>query len=137
MKPFLRAAFHLTPLQALLILFFGAVKYWIVSTGIEKQIKGSFLIVAVSTFFIFLIALGIEGAIENKGKTFESWLQEHPVSGKHMVIGIFVKWARIIPIAIGYLFFAYMITPTSFTLLLALFAGIVIANIVTYVTRKN
>jgi hypothetical protein len=136
MKNFLRAAFKITLFQISVILISGAIKYWMVSTGISSQLQTPFLITAGCAFFILLLALGIGGIIENKGQSFESWVQEHSKSRKHAAIGNFVKWGQIIPLALGYLLFIYFIAPTSFALFLTLLAGIVIGNITSYLSGK-
>jgi hypothetical protein len=137
MKNFLKAAFDITLFQLVFILVSAGIKYVIDTTGISKQLQLPFLIIAAVAVLILLIAFGIQGIIENKGLPFDDWLHQNNGAGKRWFIGKFVSWSQAIPVILAYLFFVYMIAPTSFTMLLVLYIGLVIRNIFNYFTKKQ
>jgi hypothetical protein len=137
MKKFIAAAFHITLFQGLLFLSLSVLKYRISSYGMDEHLKLPLIIVGIVAFLLLLTALGISGYLENKGYTVESWVAARPNSKLRIWIAQFVQWGQILPIVFGYTLILYIITPTSLTLFIALFVGIVLRNIIEYVTKKK
>jgi hypothetical protein len=103
----------------------------------DEHLKLPLIIVGIVAFLLLLTALGISGYLENKGYTVESWVAARPNSKLRIWIAQFVQWGQILPIVFGYTLILYIITPTSLTLFIALFVGIVLRNIIEYVTKKK
>ena len=137
MKKFISAAFHFTLFQVLLILSLSGLKYWISSYELDDHLKLPFVFIGVGAFLILLTALGIGGLLENQGHTVESWVVARPNSKVRILVAQFIKWGQVLPIGLGYSIVLYIITPTSLTLFLLFFVGIVLRNIVEYLTKKK
>lgn len=137
MKKFIAAAFHITLFQVLLFLSLSVLKYWVNSSGMDEHLKLPLIITGIGAFLLLLIALGIGGYLENQGYTVESWVAARPNSKLRIWIAHFVQWGQVLPIAFGYALILYIITPTSLTLFIALFAGIVLRNLIEYLTKKK
>jgi hypothetical protein len=137
MKKFIAAAFHITLFQVLLFLSLAALKYWMGSSGLDEHLKSPLVISGMGVFLLLITALSIGGYLENKGYTVESWVAARPDSKLRIWIAQFIQWGQVLPIAFGYLLILYIITPTSLTLFIALFAGIVFRNIIEYKTKKK
>ena len=137
MKKFLSAAFHITLFQVLLVVCLSGLKYWINYYGLGERLQLPLVFIGMGAFLLLLIALGIVGHLENKGYTAENWVAARPGSRMRIWIARFTQWGQVLPIALGYSFFLYMIMPTSLTLFIAFFSGIVIRNIIEYLARKK
>lgn len=137
MKKFIAAAFHITLFQVLLFLSLSVLKYWLSSSGMDEHLKLPLIIIGIVSFLFLLTVLGIGGYLENHGYTVESWVAARPNSKLRILIAQFVQWGQVLPIAIGYALTLYFFTPTSLTLFIALFVGIVLRNIIEYLTKKK
>lgn len=137
MKKFLRAAFDITLFQVLLVLSLSGIKYWINSHILVKRLEIPLVYIGMGAFLLLLIALCIIGYLENKGFTVDSWVAARPNSRMRIWIARFTHWGQILPIVLGYSFFLYIVTPTSLTLFIVFFAGIVLRNIYEYLTKKK
>ena len=138
MKKFLRAAFDITLFQVLLILSLSGLKYWINYNGFDESVQIYIVIIGMGALLLLLIALGIGGHLENKGYTVNNWVAARPTSRIRIWTARFIYWGQILPNALGFSLFLYLIMPTSLTLFIAFFAGIVIRNIIEYLgKRKN
>jgi hypothetical protein len=137
MKKFIAAAFHITLFQVLLFLSLSALKYWMSPSGLDEQLKLPFIIIGIGAFLLLITALSIGGYLENQGYTVESWVASRPNSKLRIWIAQFIQSGQVLPIAFGYLLVLYIITPSSLTLFIALFAGIVLRNIIEYLTKKK
>ena len=137
MKLFLKAVFNFSLFQIFLIIALGGAKYLLIERGLSGQLQGPFIVTFLISLFLLIVALGIVGHIENKGASFEAWQKEHAASKKHMLLANFVIWAMAIQIILWYLFFVYMIAPTSFSFFLFLLLGIVLRNIIDFFFKKK
>lgn len=102
-----------------------------------EHLKLPLVFIGFGTLLILLIAVGIGGYLENQGYTIESWLEARPNSRLRMLTAQFVQWGQVLPVVFGYALALYIITPTSLTLFITLFAGIVVRNIIEYFTTKK
>jgi hypothetical protein len=137
MKKFLAAAFHITLFQVLLVLGMSGLKYWMSSSGLGESFRLPLIFIGLGAFLILLTALGISGHLENQGYTVERWVAARPNSKMRVWIAQFIQWGQALPIALGYAFCLYVIMPTSLTLFIAFFIGIIIRNIIEYLTRTK
>jgi hypothetical protein len=137
MKKFIAAAFRITLFQVVLFLSLSVLKYWISFTGLGEHLKLPLMFIGIGAFIILLTALGIGGYLENQGYTVESWVAARPSSKLRIWIAQFIKWGQVLPIAFGYGLCLYVIMPTSLTLFIALFVGIVLRNIIEFLTQKK
>jgi hypothetical protein len=137
MRKFLAAAFHITLFQVLLVLSMSGLKYWLSSSGSGESFRLPLLFIGIGAFLLWLTALGISGHLENKGYTVERWIAARPHSKIRIWIAQFIQWGQVLPIALGYAFCLYVIMPTSLTLFIAFFIGIIIRNIIEYLTKKK
>ena len=137
MKKFLSAAFHITWFQLLLVLSLSGLKYWISSYALGQRLQLPLVFIGMGAFLLLLIALGIGGYLENKGYAVDNWVAARPNSRIRIWIARFTHWGQVLPIALGYSFFLYMIMPTSMTLFIVFFAGIVLRNIIEYLLLSN
>lgn len=137
MIKFLRAAFHITWFQVLLIGFFMALKYLVVTFKIDDRVKVPLVWTCIGAFFLLLLAYGLIGVIENKGFSYNEWETNTEKSRKKALLIWYIKWARIIPLLLGYSLFVYMMAPDSAGLLIALLAGIIVSNIVSFLANKK
>jgi hypothetical protein len=137
MRKFIAAAFHITLFQVLLFLSLSALKYCVSSSGLDEHLKLPLIIIGIGAFLLLITAFSIGGYLENQGYTVESWVASRPNSKLRIWIAQFIQWGQVLPIALGYLLVFYIITPTSLTLFVALFAGIILRNIIEYLTKKR
>jgi hypothetical protein len=137
MKKFLAVAFHITLFQVLLILVLSGVKYWMSSSGLSHRFQLPLVFIGIGAFLLLLTSLGIGGYLENKGYTVDSWVGSRPNSRIRIWIAQFIHWGQVLPIALCYSLFLYMIMPTSLTLFIVFFAGIVLGNILRYLTKSK
>ena len=137
MRKFVAAAFHITLFQVLLVLSLSGLKYWVSSSGLIEDFRLPLVFTGISALLLFLIALGIGAHFENQGYTTESWVAARPHSKIRIWIAQFVQWGQALPMALGYAFCLYVIMPTSLTLFIAFFAGIILRNIIEYLTKKK
>ena len=137
MKKFLETVFKISLFEILLMMVFTAVKYAITITGISEQIESPFIFACLAALLLFVIAVGIAGRIEDKWQSFDDWKEKHSTSPMHILIAAFVRWGQIVPISLGYLFFAYVIAPTSISFFLVLASAFVIRNALAYLLKKD
>ena len=137
MKQFLRAAFHFTWFQLLLVSFFIVLKYVVARFHIDEVIKLPLVWTFIAAFFLLLLAYSLIGVIENKGFSYAAWEANIERCRKKALLILFIKWARVIPMLLGYALFVYMIAPESVTMLIALLGGIVVSNIVSFFINKK
>lgn len=137
MIKFLRAAFHFTWFQVLLVVFFMSLKYAVTRFNIGDIIKTPLVWTCIAAFFSLLLSYGIIGIIENKGFSYETWEANGERSRKKALLIWFIKWSRIVPLLLGYSLFVYMVAPGSVSMLIALMAGIVIRNIFPFFVNKK
>lgn len=137
MKKFLATAFHITFFRVLLILSLSGLKYRMTSSGLSERLQLPLIWIGISAFILLITALGISGYIENKGYTVKSWVLARPTSKRRLWTARFIFWGQLVPSALGYSFCFYMFTPTSLSLFIALFTGIVLHNIIGYITKKK
>jgi hypothetical protein len=137
MRKLVAAAFHITLFQVLLVLSLSGLKHWLSSSGLDEHLQLPLVFIGVGAFLLLLTALGIVGYLENQGYTVESWVAARPNSKMRIWIAHFIQWGQMLPIALGYAFCLYVIMPTSLSLFIALFAGIIIRNIIEYLTKKR
>lgn len=136
MKKFLAAAFHITLFQVLLVLGLSGLKYWLISSGLGERFLLPLVFMGMGAFLFYLTAIGIGGYLENKGYTVESWLAARPNSKMRIRTAQFIHWGQVLPIALGYSLALFITMPSSLTLFIVYFAGIVIRNIIEYLTNK-
>lgn len=137
MKKFLRAAFNISLFQIFFIIVLGVTKYLMVETGLSGWLEVPFIVTFLLSWFLLIVAVGIQGYIENNCESFDSWDKRQSASKKHLLLVTFVKWGKIIPIILGWLIFVYMFALTSFTFFLLLLAGIVIRNTIDFFFKKE
>jgi len=137
MKKFLAAAFHITWFQVLLILSLSGLKYWIISSGLDYHLLLPAVFIGIAAFLFLLTSLGIGVFLENQGYKVEDWVAARPNSRIRIWTAQFIHWGQVVPILLCYSFFLYMIMPTSLTLFIAFFAGIILRNIIEYVIKKK
>jgi hypothetical protein len=137
MKKFLAAAFRITLFQVLLVVSLTGLKFFLNSYGLVERLQLPLVFIGIGAFLLLLTALGIGGYLENQGYTVESWVAARPNSKMRIRLAKFIHWGLVLPIALGYSVILYLFMPTSMTLLIAFFAGIVIRNIVEYLAKKN
>ncbi len=77
------------------------------------------------------------GLIENRGKSFDEWKSNPNKSTKEKLIGGFASWGVTIPSVLVGILWLYFLTPTSLYMAIALYAGIIIRNCITFVSKKH
>jgi TRAP-type C4-dicarboxylate transport system permease large subunit len=77
------------------------------------------------------------GIIENRGQSFEEWKANPKKSMKEKFVAGFASWGFTIPIILTYVVFFYMMAPTSISMFIALYAGIVISNCINFFSAKR
>jgi hypothetical protein len=75
--------------------------------------------------------------IENKGFSYAAWEANIERCRKKALLILFIKWARVIPMLLGYALFVYMMAPGSVSMLIALLGGMVISNMVSFFINKK
>jgi hypothetical protein len=128
MRKFLQAAFKISLWEILVILAFGAFKYILVTYELTDKISKPFIWICLGAGLLFLLALGVIGAIENKYGSYERWESEAKSSKRGSFIVTFVIWGQLIPTAFGCLLFIYLIAPTTLSVFVAFIVGIVLRN---------
>ncbi|NNV54462.1 hypothetical protein [Limnovirga soli] len=128
MKRFLLAAYKITLFQVLFISVMTGLKFILTVYKIEIP----FFWICLGTGVIFFFSLIIMGIIENRGKSFKEWSSEPNKSTIEKFIASFISWGIAIPLALTYVLFFYIITPTSFLMFISLYAGIVIGNCISF-----
>ncbi len=137
MKRFLQAAFKITLFQIIFIIVFASLKYVLDTYNVIDKIKTPFLWIFLGVGIIFVFAVATVGLIESRGTTFEEWNANPEKSTKERLIAGFVSWGTIIPSILAFVLFLYLITPTSVLMFIALYAGIVIRNCITFFSEKQ
>ncbi len=137
MKRFLLAAFKITLFQVLFISVMTGLKFILTDNKIADKIEIPFFGICLRTGVIFFFSLIIMGIIENRGKSFKEWNSEPKKSAIEKFIASFVSWGIAIPIALAYVLFFYIITPTSFLMFISLYAGIVINNCISFFSENQ
>ena len=137
MKRFLQAAFKITWFQVLIILVFTSLKYILVTYHLDDRIRNSFIWICLGAALFFLVAVSIMGIIENRGESYESYQERMQAGSRGKYLLTFVTWGFAIPAALAYATFLYLIAPASWYLFAALYVGIVIRNIIQFVSQKQ
>ena len=137
MKRFLLAAFKITPFQATFIAILAALKYVLTFYKIIDIIEKPFVSFCLGAGVLFIFAISIKGFIENRGKSFEEWNSNPNKSTKEKLIAGFASWGVTIPSVLVGILWLYIITPTSLYMALALYAGIIIRNCITFFSVKE
>jgi hypothetical protein len=137
MKKLLQAAFKITWLQVFVILFFSTLKYGLLTYDLDGKIQKPFIWTCLGAGLVFLLALSITAIIENRGESYESYRARMQTSVKGKLLIGFVGWGLIIPAGLAYVSFLYLFAPTSWYLFVALYAGMVIRNIIRFVSKEQ
>jgi hypothetical protein len=129
--------FKITWFQAFIIVLFSSLKYILVTYQLDDKIRKPFIWTSLGAGVIFLVALSITGIIENRGETYENYRTRMQAAGSGKFLISFVTWGVTIPVALAYAIFLYLVAPTSWDLLAALYAGIVIKNIIQFFSKEQ
>src|SRR5690349_8214504 len=123
--------------QLTLILVFSLIKYLLETFEITSKIETPFLIVLICSFVLLIIAIGITGIIENRGQSYETWLEESKSHNKNASLIGFITWSKIIAGSMAFLLFAYVIAPPTIEVIMILAGIILIRNLVVFFTSRN
>lgn len=123
--------------QLALILVFSLIKYLLETFEITSKIETPFLIVLICSFVLLIIAIGISGIIENRGQSYETWLEESKSHNKNAALIGFITWSKILAASMAFLLFAYVIAPTTIEVIMILAGIILIRNFVVFFTSRN
>jgi len=137
MKRFLQAAFKITLFQIISMIVLASLKYVLNTYNVIDKIKTPFLFIFLGVGIIFVFAVATVGLIESRSITFEEWNASPQKSTKERLMAGFVSWGTIIPSIMAFVLFLYLITPTSVHMFIALYAGIVIRNCITFFSDKQ
>lgn len=86
MKNVLQAVFKISLWELLVIIAFGALKYILVTYGLNDKISQPFTWLCIGSGLLYLVALGIIGILQSKGISLESWQAEgHDSKGRRFV----------------------------------------------------
>jgi len=66
MQSILKAVFRITPLQVVVIAFFGVLKYMINKYNLADALRQPMIYILLGAGLVFVIAVGISGVFENK-----------------------------------------------------------------------
>jgi hypothetical protein len=137
MKRFLQAAFKITLFQIIFIIVIASLKYVLDTYNAIDKIQTPFLWICLGAGVIFVFAVATVGLIESRGTTFEEWKGNPKKSTKERLLAGFVSWGTIVPSILAFVLFLYIIAPTSVLMFIALYAGIVIRNCITFFSEKQ
>lgn len=137
MKRYLQAAFKITLFQIVIIVLFSTLKYVLITYNLVDKIQKPFIWTCFIAGIIFVLAVTGFGVIKNRGKSYESWQSNPQKSGKERILDAFITWGMAIPPAFAYVLLIYMIAPTSLSLFVALYAGIVIRNSIDFFKKPG
>ncbi len=137
MKKFLQAAFKITVFQILFIASVILIKYVLTAYKLIDKIQKPFIWICFGAGVLFVLALSINGVVENRCESFEQWRTKRRKSTMEKILSSFSTWGFTVPIALAYVLLLYVIIPTSLVMFIALFAGIVIRNSIDYFSNKH
>ena len=137
MKKFLQAAFRITLFQIFIVLFFSGLKYVLTTYKLEDKIQRPFIWTCIGAGVLFVLAVGITGLIENRSGSYEKWQTKPQKSGGEKILAACITWGIAIPTGLAYVLFLYVIAPTSLSLLIALYGGIVIRNSIRFFSKEQ
>ena len=128
MKKFLLAAFKITVPQALLIVFFSALKYVLSRYHLGDKIQKPFIWTCIGAVVLLVLATCIIGIVQNRGESYREWrIKPEKSIMKKLMVAISV-WGLAIPAMLLYALLLYMFAPDSVFMCIALYAGIVLNN---------
>ncbi len=137
MIKFLQAAFRISFFQLILLGIFAALKYTLNNTGLTAKITEPFFWVYLGAGVIFMAAASIRALKENKEGNEAAETNNQPKTLTQKALAGFAQWGMAIPATLALALFIYMITPTSVWSAIALYAGIVIGNVIRYFSNKS
>jgi hypothetical protein len=137
MKRFFSAAFKITWFQIFIIVFFCTLKYILIYSKLESKVQGFYLWTLLGAGLVLLITVGIKGAIENTKGNYEHWETTIRQSKTGKALVTFLNWGMILPAALVFVLFLYLIAPTSWSMAIALYVGIVIRNTINFFEQKK
>ncbi|MGG9961185.1 hypothetical protein [Ferruginibacter sp. SUN106] len=137
MRKFFLAAFKITLFQVFLIVFFSTLKYILTSYKLTDKIQQPFIWICFGAGIVFVLAIGITGIIEDRFGSYEEWLVKPQKNATERLLAIFSSWGTAIPVALAYVLLLYIFIPTTLSMFIALYAGIVIRNSIHFFAKAN
>lgn len=135
MKKFILAVFKISFWEILVVLVLGALKYAFVAYELDDKITRPFVWICLCAGLLFIISLGITGAIENKYGSFEKWETEARSSKTGRFLLTFTTWSRLIPTILGCLIFIYFVAPTTISVFVAFAVIIFLRNSIRFIQQ--
>lgn len=132
MLEFLKSALKVTWFQVILIASFSLLKYVANSYRLVDKFGWPLFWIGLAMAFIFIVAVGITGIIEDK-----ELVENSTKSKTDRVLAAIAGWAVAIPVITALVLFIYVLAPTSWQMAIALYIGIVIRNIFDYWKDKQ
>ena len=134
---FLKAAFTVTWFQIVIVALFSALKYVFQTAKFGEKITIPFIWISFGVVFLFVSTALVINLIDRESNPFEPWKVKSPRSRKQRLLSFYTTWGIAAPVLLFYMFLMYLFAPTSWTLAIALYAGIVIRNIVNFFAKKE
>jgi hypothetical protein len=137
MKKFLLTVFKVSLFQILIIGVLAAIKYFLKEYKIIEKIEWPYIWVLLCAGVLFVLAISIRGIVENQGHSMESWEAQPRTNFKRKFLVGLAKWGMVIPTAMAFILYLYIILPSSWLMAVFLYAAIVLRNCFEFFSKKE